>query len=67
MTTKAELRSRIISARRSHDAAIRVLDRQWSELLARLGETPRADHPAVIEAAARDMAPLLAFTLETGP
>lgn len=67
MTTKAELRARIISARRSHDAAIRGLDRQWAELQTRLGKTPKADHAAVIESAAIDMSPLLAFTTEIAP
>ena len=32
--TRAELRARIIAARRAHDAAIRGLDRKWRELLA---------------------------------
>ena len=65
--TKAELRARIITARRAHDAAIRGLDRQWSELLARLGNAPKAEHADMIEAAARDMSALLAFNWEAGP
>ncbi len=65
--TRAELRARIITARRAHDAAIRGLDRQWRELLARLGNAPKAEHSDIIESAARDMAALLAFKGEAGP
>ena len=65
--TKAELRARIITARRAHDAAIRGLDRKWSELLARLGNAPKAEHADMIEGAARDMSALLAFKVEAGP
>lgn len=67
MSTKSDLRARIVAARRFHDGAVRTLDAKWKALLAELEDLPAADRDAAIAAAADDLAPVLAGIADTDP